>query len=197
MNTAAAQQSPIRPSDPLRSAVPDELLSRPQWLAWWSVVGEGLRVKLPNGRYSGVIKKQKKPHKLPINPGTGGLASSTRPATWSSVEAAREAAQKWSLTGIGFVFTDSDPYTGVDIDNCRNLETGQITDWAWAIIQALDSYTELSPSGTGVHTIVRGKLPVGKGNQVAYHDGKVELFSQVRYYTVTGIPVGDTPSDHI
>ena len=99
------------------------------------------------------------------------------------------------MTGIGFVFTDSDPYTGVDIDNCRNPETGQIAEWAWEIIRALNSYTEVSPSGTGVHTIVCGKLPVGKGNQVAYHDGKVELFSQARYFTVTGIRVDDTPAD--
>ena len=87
-----------------------ELLSRPQWIAWWSVVGEGLRVQLPNGRLSGELKAQAKPHKLPINPYTCGLAASTRQKTWSSFQAACAAVQRWSLTRIGFVFAESDPF---------------------------------------------------------------------------------------
>jgi putative DNA primase/helicase len=158
-------------------------------------VGENCRVKLPNGRWSGTLKSQKKPHKLPINAHTGGLAASTRSATWTSLEDARLAVQKWSLTGVGFVFTESDPYSGVDIDNCRNSETGRIADWAWAIIRPLESYTEISPSGTGVHTIVRGKLPAGQGNQVVVQAGKVEMFSRTRYFTFTGIHVEGTPTD--
>jgi hypothetical protein len=138
---------------------------------------------------------QPKPHKLPIDPLTGGLAATIRPATWSSAGDANAAAQKWALTGIGFVFSDSDPYGGVDFDNCRNPETGQIVEWAWEIIRELSSYTEISPSGTGIHTIVRGKLPAGKGNQAAYRGGKVEMFSRERYFTFTGNLVESAPSD--
>src|SRR5579863_8075617 len=183
-----AVQGAIAP-DSLEGQIPAELLSCPQWIAWWSVVGEGRRAQLPNGRWSGVLKAQVKPHKLPIDPHTGGLAASTRPATWSSAEDARAALKKWSLTGIGFVFSDSDAYGGVDFDNCRNPDTGQIAEWALEIIRGLNSYTEVSPSGTGIHTIVRGKLPVGKGNQFACGDGKVEMFSRARYFTFTGIHV--------
>ncbi len=103
--------------------------------------------------------------------------------------------QRWSLTGIGFVFTDSDPYTGIDIDNCRNPETGQIAEWAWEIIRGLNSYTEVSPSETGVHIIIRGKLPAGKGNQASHHGGKVEMFSRARYFTFTGVHVDGTPTE--
>ncbi len=95
-------------NDPLEAQIPAELLCCPQWIAWWNVTGEGRPVQLPNGRWTGVLKAQPKPHKLPIDPRTGGLAASTRPATWSSVEDANAAAKKWSLTGIGFVFSDSD-----------------------------------------------------------------------------------------
>ena len=102
---------------------------------------------------------------------------------------------KWLLTGIGFVFTESDSYSGVDIDNCRDPETGRIADWASRIIRLLDSYTEISPSRTGVHIIVRGKLPAGKGNQVALHGGKLEMFSQARYFTITGVQVDCTPGE--
>lgn len=157
--------------------IPGELLALKQWIAWWSVNGEGRPVGLPNGRLTKPLKPKNKPYKLPINPITGALAASTRPETWASARDALAAVRRWSLTGAGFVFTDRDPYTGVDIDNCRARETGNIEEWAWEIIRALDSYTEVSPSGTGVHIIVRANLPTGQGNQVAYHDGKVEMFS--------------------
>jgi len=176
-----------------RPQIPADLLSLPQWVGWWSVVGEGRRVQLPNGGETGVLKVQAKPHKLPIDPRTGGLAASTRPATWSSVEDARTAVKRWSLTGIGFVFSESDGYSGVDLDNCRDPDTGEIAPWAWEIIRELNSYTEISPSGTGVHTLVRGKLPVGKGNQAVHAGGKVEMFSRARYFTFTGLHVDGTP----
>ena len=187
--------SPIPRSarDPPYAAIPEELRARPQWIAWWSVAGEGRPVRLPNGRSTDVLKVQAKPHKLPIDPRTGGLAASTRLATWSSVGDALTAVERWSVTGIGFVFAGSDPYTGIDIDNCRNPETSQIAEWVREIIRELNSYTEVSPSGTGVHIIIRGNLPPGKGNQVAHYDGKVEMFSRARYFTITGIHVDGTP----
>jgi len=188
-----ARDSKINGEESATPAIPNELLSRPQWIAWWSVVGEGRCVQLSNGRWTGVLKAHAKPHKLPIDPSTGGLAASTRPATWSTAEDVRAAVKKWSLTGIGFVFSDSDIYVGVDLDNCRNSGTGEISEWAWQITRALNSYTEVSPSGTGVHTIVRGKLPTGKGNQAVHGDGKVEMFSRARYFTFTGIHVNGTP----
>jgi putative DNA primase/helicase len=183
------------PMDAQFASMPKELLALPQWIGWLSVVGEGRPAGLPNGRSTKVLKKQAKPHKLPIDPTTGGLASTTDPRTWSFFDDASSAAMKWSLTGIGFVFTDSDSYCGVDIDNGRDPETGQIREWAWTIIRSLDSYTEVSPSGTGVHIIVRGTLPHGKGNQAKHHDGKVEMFSRKRYFTFTGIHVDGAQSE--
>ena len=64
--------------------IPAELMSCLQWIAWWSVPGTGRPVQLPNGRSSPVLKEQARPHKLPINPRTGGLAATTQPGTWSS-----------------------------------------------------------------------------------------------------------------
>ncbi len=175
--------------------VPDELQTLPQWVAWWSVVGEDKTILLPNGKHSRALKRQGKPHKLPINPISGGLAATNRRETWGTFEAASAARRKWSLTGMGFVFTEFDPYAGVDIDNCRNAQTGVLDEWAWDLIRSLDSYTEVSPSGTGVHIIVRGALPAKRGNQVSVHGGKVEVFSRARYFTVTGIPVAGTPAE--
>ncbi|MGO9239515.1 MAG: DUF3987 domain-containing protein [Bryobacteraceae bacterium] len=175
------------------AVIPEELRARPQWVVWWSVTGEGRAVKLPNGHLTRALKAQKKPHKLPIDPRTGTMALSTNPTTWGTSQQAIDAAQQWSMTGVGFVFSDVDPYAGVDLDDCRNPDTGEITEWGWAIIRGLNSYTEVSPSGTGVHIIVRGMLPAGKGNQVVHHGGKVEMFSRARYFTFTGIHVDETP----
>lgn len=195
MNANGTAAQSIREVEPSYLAIPDELLTLPHWLAWWSVVGEGVPIRLPSGRMTDSLKVQAKPHKLPINPRTGDLAATTRPKTWSSFENALAAVRKWPLTGIGFVFTSSDCYIGVDIDNCRNPETGEIADWAWSIIRALDSYTEVSPSGTGVHIIIRGQLPEGRGNRVALFAGHVEMYSRARYFTFTGILVDGTPTE--
>lgn len=176
-------------------AIPTELLSLDQWIAWWSVSGEGKAIQLPSRRMSPVLKHQAKPHKLPINPRTGGLAATTRSKTWSSFDEARAVARRWSLTGVGFVFSNADPYSGVDIDNCRNADNGKIAGWALKIVEALRSYTEVSPSGTGVHIIVRGDFPARQGNQIAFNGGKVEMFSRDRYFTFTGSHVVGTPTE--
>lgn len=74
----------------------------------------------------------------------------------------------------------------MDLDGCVDPETGEIALWASQIIEGLDSYTELSPSGTGVHIVSRGKIP-GSGRR-----GSVEMYSQERFFTVTGHLIGES-----
>src|SRR5215212_4323992 len=74
---------------------------------------------------------------------------------------AEKASKEHGCGGIGFVFTEDDPYCGVDLDKCREPESGEIEDWARELIEQLNSYTELSPSGTGVHILVKAQLPSG------------------------------------
>lgn len=52
---------------------------------------------------------------------------------------------------VGFVFTRDDPFVGIDLDHCRDPETGKIKPWALEIVAKLNSYSEVSPSGTGLH----------------------------------------------
>ena len=59
--------------------------------------------------------------------------------------------------------------------------TGEIEGWAQEIIEELNSYTEISPSGTGVHILVRGELPAGRNRK-----GRFEAYDQGRYFTITG-----------
>ncbi|MFQ3319878.1 MAG: putative DNA primase/helicase [Natronomonas sp.] len=87
------------------------------------------------------------------------------------------------------MFTDDDPIVGVDLDDCRDPETDDIDDDAQDIIKRLDSYTEVSPSGTGYHVLIRGELPEGRNRR-----GSIELYDTARFFTVTGDHVERTPT---
>ena len=145
--------------------IPDEMKRRPQWVVW--------RLEERNGKAT----------KVPYNPRTGRKASSTDSLTWGTFEDALEVLDRFD--GVGFVFSSGDPYTGVDLDGCVDPETGEVEPWAAEIAAELDSYTEISPSGTGVHIIARGRLPEGRRRK-----GRVEMYDQGRFFTVTGHVLG-------
>jgi len=126
--------------------------------------------------------------KVPYSPLTGLGASSTTPETWAGYQEAARACKEHSYDGIGFVFTSEDDLCGVDLDKCLDPETGEIEPWAWAIIKELYSYTEISPSGTGVHILVRAKLPEGRNRR-----GRFEAYDRGRYFTVTGKHLPGSP----
>jgi len=134
-----------------------------QWLVWRSEERDG------------------KPTKIPYSPITGQRASSRTPETWTGYEEAVRACKEEGYGGIGFMFTSEDDLCGVDLDGCLDPVTGEIEPWAWTIIEKLDSYTEISPSGTGVHILVRGELPAGRNRK-----GRFEAYDRGRYFTVTG-----------
>lgn len=127
------------------------------------------------------------PAKRPINPHTGQLASVTDPATWGTFDQACAAVASGRGVGIGFVFTESDPFTGVDLDV---PEGGEPTEVQRRIFEAFPSYAERSPSGRGIHIICRGKVP---GGGVRNSAAKVEVYSEGRYFTFTGDAVRDVP----
>ena len=154
----------------LPDTVPAELAGLPQWVAW------------------GWEERGGKPTKPPLNPHSGGHASTTDPATWGTPQdAVRFCREHPAAAGVGFVFTKDDPYVGIDLDKCRDPQTGEIAPWAQAIADYLSSYTEVSPSDTGVKIFVRATLPSG------VHKGAVEAYDFGRYFTVTGLHVVGTP----
>jgi putative DNA primase/helicase len=150
---------------------PDELRTKDQFVAWREEDRDGDPTKVP---YS--IR--------------GGRASSTNPDTWAPFGDVAVYAEENSMDGIGFVFTEDDPYTGIDLDKCRNRETGEIAPWARKIVAALNSYTEVSPSGTGLHIFVKATLP-GRNNR----KGPVEMYESGRYFTITGRHLEGTPAE--
>jgi primase-polymerase (primpol)-like protein len=79
------------------------------------------------------------------------------------------------------VVTEEDHIVGIDLDHCRDPKTGKIEPWAQDIIETVDSYTELSPSGTGIRIFVTANFRSSINRK-----GGVEIYSTGRYLTVTG-----------
>jgi putative DNA primase/helicase len=168
--TSVADGTKAPPSHAPPDTVPAELAAVRQWVAWrWEERGG----------------KSTKP---PLNPHGGQHASTTDPATWGTLQDALHFCREnlWAA-GVGFVFTKHDPYVGIDLDKCRDPQKGEIAPWAQSIVDYLSSYTEVSPSGTGVKVFVRGAIPAGA------RKGAIETYDSGRYFTVTGLHLRGTP----
>jgi len=153
----------------LQENVPAELQKLPNWV--------GYRLK----------KNKDRLDKIPMNVRTGQPAKSNAPNTWTDFETAIDLSIQRGYDGIGFMFTP--PYIGIDIDKC--VDNSAITPFASAIIKTINSYSEYSPSRTGIHIICKGNIP---------HSRKItktglEIYSQGRFFTVTGEKIPDYPPD--
>jgi hypothetical protein len=156
------------------SAIPQELRDRQQWVCWRYEDRDGKHAKVP---YAPVFNGRRR-------------ASSTNPRTWGSFDAAARVAR---MDGVGFVFAARDPYVGVDLDDC--VENGVLHPAVQRIVDALDSYTELSPSGTGVHVILRAKLAgTRKRTGKTPWGGEIETYDAGRFFCMTGQHVEGTPT---
>lgn len=113
-------------------------------------------------------------------------AAVDNPATWAAMPVAIDAFDAGQSDGVGIVLGDG--LVGVDLDACRNPDTGELTSAARDIITRLASYSEVSPSGTGVHILVRGVLPAGGRRR-----GRIEMYAALRYFTLTGRHIAGTP----
>lgn len=131
-----------------------------QWVNWRFETVKGKKTKIP---YS--IE--------------GYKASSTDPRTWATLADARAASDK-----IGIVFTPEKKLLGIDIDHC--LEDGKIVhekkDEILAFLKAVNSYTEVSPSGTGLHAFLVIDAPL---DLTAHKKAPYELYTSGRFFTVT------------
>ena len=127
----------------------------------------------------------------------GEFASVDDPKTWCSFDDAKAAFQSGQFDGIGFVLgyvVDEDvTYVGVDLDNCRDSQTGEIQDWGAAHLAVLNTYAEVSPSGEGVKALALGTLPGPDRNDSARLG--VEMYRGNRYFTVTGHRLTNTPAE--
>jgi putative DNA primase/helicase len=159
----------------VRANVPHELRELRQWVVW-------KREPSP---------KDGKLTKVPYDPKRQGRkASSTNTSTWASFAVACAAYEGGGYDGLGFVFTASDPYSGVDVDHCRDVLTGELLGDARRIVDSFASYAEVSPSGDGVHVLVRAEMAEGSPHK----RGDYEAYSAGRFFTITGAHIAGTPA---
>ena len=153
--------------------VPDELQNEVCWVLWRSIIRNDKPCKVPWSVYD-------------------QAASSTDPATWAAFDSVVMRFTEGYHAGIGFVFAKDGPYCGVDLDGCRNPQTGEIDDWAIPWIRGLNSYCEVSPSATGVKIFCRSSLHLKGINQKIYQPNRygkepgIEVYTSGRYFAVTG-----------
>ncbi len=153
---------------PIIENIPEQLTARPQWVCWCLEERDGNMTKMPY--IPGTVRPRR--------------ASSNDLMTWRTFSEALEAYElgEPAYDGIGFMFCSADPFSGIDLDKCRDPETGEVEGWAQEIIdEVFEGYAEVSPSGTGVHIIVPGVVRGG-----AVKRGCIEMYSQTRFFTVTG-----------
>ena len=151
--------------------VPAMLKGRPNWVVW------GLGRAPPKAPFNPASTLFGRPE-----PAKAGIAE-----TWSNYPTAVECVRRGLAQGIGFQFEGNDLY-GIDLDKIVD-ENGQIMPDAARIVDKLDSYTELSPSGKGLHIFV-----TAPGADITRHRKKdffLEIYNTGRYFTVTGNSLGD------
>jgi len=91
------------------------------------------------------------------------------------------------------------PLSFVDFDDVRDPETGEVSDEVATLVDALDGYTEVSQSGTGLHVYVRGRLPEGTGAFATSlsQRGALEIYDHSRFTGGTWRHVAGTPLDKV
>lgn len=163
-----------------------ELSQWPHWVSWKADPNRG---------------------KVPFDPRTGQPANSNDPATWTTIsEVYNGTAHLYA--GPGFMLSEFNIYTVIDLDNpfvkkingqaiwitqendpVAYAEACKIWEWYNHVIYEFDSYTEYSPSGYGYHIWIKGKLPPECGKR----KGPVEVYSRLRFMTITGRSVFGVP----
>ncbi len=167
-----------------------ELQHYPQWVCYIFVT-----------RGSKITKPPINPNVAEFPPRRERMADVTRPETWAPYE---KAVAVWitskTYRGIGFVLTSTDPFCGIDLDNCVDPKTGKIAPWALRILKLLNSYSEVSARGTGIHIVVRAclsataqALGITDPADIKHKKGDVEIYDQERYLTWSGKHIKGTP----
>ena len=167
-----ATKNQILPVIPDR--IPEALKSRPQW------------ANLKAERRGNAELLDKIPYQA-LHPTVH--ASSTNPTSWTGFADALACYHSRESTGVDAIaFACGNGIGGLDLDGCVDPQTGKVESWAMEIVNEIDSYTELSLSGTGLRIFI--KAPEAKGVKV----DRVEIYTKSRFLSVTGHQLEGTPA---
>ena len=134
-----------------------------------------------------VCQKEKIP-KVPD--GSDDAASTSDQTTWGSFDEAYNASKKGKEVGLGFVLTEDDPYLAVDFDDVRDPDSGETEEWVLEAVDRWDAYTEISPSGTGLHVWLKGVTEPDWWVDTDH----IEVYDSGQFITVTNDHFSDTPT---
>jgi hypothetical protein len=153
------------------------LTKSPNWVVWRFVTEDGRRTKKPYQTH-------------------GKDAKANDKKTWTSYGAVCTARKEFD--GIGYVLTDTE-IVAFDIDNCRDPKTGELDPWAKALVEKCNTYTEITPSKTGIRIIGEGSgKKISPTPRTVHGDVKCEIYRKcTRYITVTGDVLLDRPLANI
>lgn len=129
--------------------------------------------------------------KKPFTPKTNDIGYPDKIETCGSFEDCYHSFKKnRHFFCVGFNFYDTDTYIAIDLDDC--VKEGIVTEKAKEIIDYFDSYTEYSPSGKGIHIILKvtkqqvninGSYKKIKNN-IDFKE--IEIIKTHKYCTLTG-----------
>lgn len=165
---------------PNPDGVPAQMRQAKRWAPWRAVWNE----------------KKKKYEKIPHRAARPEYGLSNKNVTgWVSFDEAMAVykAHPDKFSGIGYLMTGPHGVVGTDLDHCRDPVTGVIDEWAMEVAAKLDSYTEVSPSGTGLHVMSAGDVSEDWMN----HDRGIEVYggNKARFLCITGARVPGTRAD--
>lgn len=144
---------------------PEELRNQKQWVMWKKEIVGNKTTKVP---YKNTAQK----------------ASSTKQEDWKTFNECLKLFETKQFEGLGFVFKEGGQIVGIDLDHCFTEEK-VLKPWAKKIIELFGSYIEYSPSGNGLHILLKCSADF-KGAKTYIEGGDVERYCRGRYFTVTG-----------
>jgi len=151
----------------LPEEIPQALRTIPRWVLW---------------RYVARQQGDGQTHwtKVPYSVG-GGMAAVNNPQTWSTFEAALAALKRDSaFDGLGIILTGD--FHGIDLDDCRDPVAGELSPLALEVLERIQGYAEVSPSGTGIKLYTLTNMQGARTDRAS----GVELYVTGRYFCVTG-----------
>lgn len=182
--------------------IPEVLRDRDQWVAWHVACRECHTNHELGAEECKTEGCDGEPSKVPVNPSSGYNASSTDPDTWGSFDQALRYHRDETTHshGVGYMFDPEGTVVGLDLDDVRDPETGELEPWAEDLVERLDSFTEISVSGTGLHIFVLG-IKAGdncrRGQESTldrFDKAELEMYDESRYFAVTGERLEETPA---
>ena len=159
--------------DNMLSNIPQTLKELSRWKLWRLETRDGNQTKVPYRT-------------------DGKKASPTNPNDWTDFETALRAFDPEKYDGLGFVLTKEDNIVCIDLDECIG-EDGKICDEAKSIVRIMNSWTEISQSGKGLHIFIRGKKRTDKAKATPRTFKSLEIYDHARYIAMTGNHLPGTP----